>query len=146
MQTINQAGLQLIEDFEGLKLKVYKDPVSIPTVGYGHVVRIQDELKVGDTITRERAEDFLKEDLTVAERAVRSAFGAGTLTDNQFSSLVSFGFNLGPENLRKLIKNGLQSVPQRLLLFNRAGGHELPGLVRRRKAERDLFLTPDAPK
>jgi|SRR5882672_1380580 len=135
-QTTNQAGLQLIESFEGLRLTAYQDSVGVWTIGYGHTQGV----KQGQTITQQQAEAFLQQDLAVAEKAVN---GLGqTLTDNQFAALVSFAFNLGAGNLNKLLKNGLAAVPDRILLFDHAGGKQLPGLTRRRTAERALYLTP----
>jgi lysozyme len=77
--------------------------------------------------------------LGVAEAAVNRL--GMTLTDNQFAALVSFTFNLGAGNLNKVMKNGLAAVPDRILLFDHAGGKVLPGLTRRRQAERALYLT-----
>ena len=135
-QTINQAGLQLIESFEGLRLQSYQDSVGVWTIGYGHTLGV----KPGQTITQPQAEAFLQQDLGVAEAAVN---GLGqTLTDNQFAALVSFTFNLGGGNLKFLFKNGIAAVPDRILLFDHAGGRQLPGLTRRRQAERALYLTP----
>lgn len=135
-QTTNAAGLQLIESFEGLRLTSYQDSVGVWTIGYGHTKGV----KQGQTITQQQAEDFLQQDLGVAEGAV-NRLGL-TLTDNQFAALVSFTFNLGAGNLNKLMKNGLAAVPDRILLFDHAGGKALPGLTRRRTAERALYLTP----
>ena len=135
-QTTNQAGLQLIESFEGLRLNSYQDSVGVWTIGYGHTQGV----KQGQTITQQQAQAFLQQDLSVAEAAV-NRLGL-TLTDNQFAALVSFTFNLGAGNLNKLMKNGLAAVPDRILLFDHAGGRALPGLTRRRQAERALYLTP----
>ena len=135
-QTTNQAGLQLIESFEGLRLNSYQDSVGVWTIGYGHTQGV----KQGQTITQQQAQAFLQQDLGVAEAAV-NRLGL-TLTDNQFAALVSFTFNLGAGNLNKLMKNGLAAVPDRILLFDHAGGRALPGLTRRRQAERALYLTP----
>lgn len=97
-------------------------------------------MKPGQTITQQQAEAFLQQDLGVAEAAVN---GHGlTLTDNQFAALVSFTFNLGGGNLAKLLSHGLAAVPDRIPLFDHAGGKALPGLTRRRAAERALYLTP----
>jgi lysozyme len=135
-QTTNDAGLKLIESFEGLRLTAYQDSVGVWTIGYGHTKGVTK----GQTITQQQAEAFLQQDLAVAEAAV-NALGLA-LTDNQFAALVSFTFNLGGGNLNKLLKNGLAAVPDRIPLFNHAGGKELPGLTRRRTAERTLYLTP----
>jgi lysozyme len=135
-QTTNQAGLQLIESFEGLRLSSYQDSVGVWTIGYGHTQGVQP----GQTITQQQAQAFLQQDLGVAEAAVNKL--GLTLTDNQFAALVSFTFNLGAGNLNKLLSQGLAAAPDRILLFDHAGGKVLPGLTRRRQAERALFLTP----
>ena len=135
-QTTNQAGLQLIESFEGLRLNSYQDSVGVWTIGYGHTQGVQP----GQTITQQQAQAFLQQDLGVAEAGVNRL--NLTLTDNQFAALVSFTFNLGAGNLNKLLSQGLAAAPDRILLFDHAGGRVLPGLTRRRQAERALFLTP----
>ena len=137
-QTINDAGLKLIESFEGLRLTSYQDSVGVWTIGYGHTQGVTQ----GQTITQQQAQAFLQQDLGVAESAVNKL--GLTLTDNQFAALVSFTFNLGAGNLNKLMSQGLAAAPDRILLFDHAGGRQLPGLTRRRQAERALFLTPDA--
>lgn len=135
-QTTNPAGLQLIESFEGLRLTSYQDSVGVWTIGYGHTAGV----KPGQTITQQQAQAFLQQDLGVAEVAVNKL--GLTLTDNQFAALVSFTFNLGGGNLNKLMSHGLAAVPDRILLFDHAGGKVLAGLTRRRQAERALYLTP----
>jgi lysozyme len=135
-QTTNQAGLQLIESFEGLRLNSYQDSVGVWTIGYGHTQGVQP----GQTITQQQAQAFLQQDLGIAEAGVNKL--GLTLTDNQFAALVSFTFNLGAGNLNKLLSQGLAAAPDRILLFDHAGGKVLPGLTRRRQAERALFLTP----
>lgn len=136
-QTTNQAGLQLIESFEGLRLTSYQDSVGVWTIGYGHTLGVGP----GQTITQPQAQAFLQQDLQIAEAGV-NRLGLN-LTDNQFAALVSFTFNLGAGNLNKLMSQGLAAAPDRMLLFDHAGGKVLPGLTRRRQAERALFLTPD---
>lgn len=135
---VNKETLDLIRAFEGERLKVYLDPIGKPTVGVGHLVRPKDKLKVGQKITREQAEAFLLEDLRQSERDVDSL--GLYLTANQYGSLVSFAFNLGRSNLRKLVSKGLVHIADRFLLFDYAAGKRMAGLTRRRKAERKLFL------
>ena len=135
-QTTNQAGLDLIESFEGLRLTSYQDSVGVWTIGYGHTQGVQ----AGQTITQQQAQAFLQQDLGVAEAGVNKL--GLTLTDNQFAALVSFTFNLGAGNLNKLVSHGLAATADRILLFDHAGGKQLPGLTRRRQAERALYLTP----
>ncbi|MEP6568601.1 MAG: lysozyme [Acidobacteriota bacterium] len=135
-QTTNQAGLQLIESFEGLRLNAYQDSVGVWTIGYGHTRGV----KAGQTISQQQAQAFLQQDLAVAEAPVNKL--GLTLTDSEFAALVSFTFNLGASNLKKLMNQGLANAADRILLFDHAGGKVLPGLTRRRQAERALFLTP----
>lgn len=137
-QTINRAGLDLIEQFEGLRLNAYRDSVGVWTIGYGHTRGV----KPGDVINRAGAEQFLREDVRVAEVGVnRWAQTHGfSLTENQFSALVSFAFNLGADDLEGLASHGFAAIADRLLRYNHAGGKVVDGLTRRRKAERELFL------
>jgi GH24 family phage-related lysozyme (muramidase) len=108
-QTINNAGLKLIESFEGLRLTSYQDSVGVWTIGDGHTKGVAH----GQTITQPQAETSRQPDLAVAEAPV-NALGL-TLTDNQFATLVSFTFNLGAGHLNKLLKNGLPDLPDRIL-------------------------------
>lgn len=148
---INEDGLELIKQFEGVKLKVYRDPVGIPTVGVGHVVQPHDNLHVGDIVSAERVDAFLRADVGVAERAVMELVQV-TITSNQFSALVSFTFNVGrgallrSTLLRKLNVENYDGAAAEFNRWTRAKGRVLPGLVRRRAAERALFeMTDDAP-
>lgn len=138
--TVNAATLSLIESFEGCRLTAYQDSVHVWTIGYGHTRGV----KPGQTITQQQAEQFLRDDLSLAEadvRALAKRFNL-TLNENQFGALVSFTFNLGAGNLRKLLSHGMEAIPQRILLFDHAGGKALAGLTRRRQAEAKLFNTP----
>ncbi len=146
---INEAGLHLIEEFEGLarqlpdgRIAAYRDAVGVPTIGYGHTHGVY----IGEVVTREQAQEFLKEDLRQAEGAV-SRLVKVPLNDNQFAALVSFVFNLGAGALahstllRELNARNYQGAANQFLLWTHAGGRVLAGLVRRRRAERQLFLS-----
>ena len=151
MQT-NEAGVALIKRFEGLRLAAYPDPAhgwAVPTIGYGHTSAAgAPQVKRGMRITEAEAEAVLRADLGQYERAVTEAVTV-SLTGNQFSALASFTFNLGAGNLRsstllaKLNRGDHAGAAAEFTRWNRAGGVVLPGLTRRREAERDLFLTPD---
>ncbi|MDX2211670.1 MAG: lysozyme [Oculatellaceae cyanobacterium bins.114] len=138
---INQAGLDLIKQFEGLRLEAYLCPAKVPTIGYGTTAGV----KMGDRITAEQAEDLLRKDVEKFEKAVNSAVTV-PLTDNQFSALVSFTYNLGAgalqkSTLLKLLNQGnYEAAAQEFLKWNKAAGKVLPGLTRRRQAEQALFL------
>lgn len=149
VRQINQAGLHLIEEFEGLSKKLadgriaaYLDCVGVPTIGYGHTKNVHPGL----IITRQQAEEFLNQDLRVAEAGVQHLVKV-SLNDNQFAALVSFGFNLGTGALahstllRDLNSGNYQAAAAQFLRWNRAGGRVLSGLTRRREAERKLFLS-----
>ena len=140
---INNAGLELIKSFEGLRLTAYKDPTGILTIGYGHTKNVTPAMK----ITEDQADAFLQQDLASAEQAVNDKCKDLYLNENEFSALVSFTFNCGSGNLAKLIKNrSKDQIADALLLYNKAGGKTLQGLVRRREAEQKLFKTAPSSK
>ena len=129
-------GIALIKSFEGCRLTAYLCPAGVWTIGYGHTAGVAK----GQAITQEQAEAYLKEDLTKYEGYV-TATGLA-LNQNQFDALVSFTYNCGNSNLKKLISNRtLDQIAEAILLYNKSNGTVLEGLVRRRAAERDLFLT-----
>jgi GH24 family phage-related lysozyme (muramidase) len=141
-RSINQTGLNLIKDFEGCLLTAYDDGVGILTIGYGHTQGVS----WGQTITQTQAEELLAQDLKYFEQSVANLVKV-TLTDNQFAALVSLAFNIGTGAfahstlLRLLNQNQYQAAADQFLRWVNGGGKEIAGLVRRRKAERDLFLT-----
>lgn len=146
----SEKGIRLIKEFEGEILKVYLDPVKLPTLGVGHLLTPAEKrvYKVGQKITREESTRFLRDDLTLFEDAVNSSVRV-PLTQNQFDALISFAFNVGIAAFKRssVVKNlnsrNFAAAADAFLLWNKAGGRVLPGLARRRKAERALFLTPD---
>ena len=139
---INEAGLQIIKQFEGCSLKSYKCPAGVITLGYGHTGTYKGKpLTLGIIITKEEAKDLLKQDLIKYENYVNNLHR--NFNENQFSSLVSFCYNCGPVALQSLCNHRTDSqITEAILLYNKAGGRVLAGLTRRRKAERELFLKP----
>lgn len=137
---INRAGIDLIREFEGCRLKAYLCPAKVPTIGYGHTGR---DVKIGMTITQDQAEGLLVNDLRLFEQGVEQI--CPTCTPNQFSALVSFAYNLGlhaleGSTLRKLHNAGEYAAAQgQFARWNKAGGRILLGLVRRRAAEAALY-------
>jgi len=138
---IGTNGLNLIKSFEGLRLRAYQCSANVWTIGYGHTA----DVRANDVITEEEALSFLRQDVAESERAVNQYVHV-PLTQNQFDALVSFVFNLGVGSfrtstlLKKLNAGDYDGVAQEFGRWIHAGGKKLPGLVRRREAERALFL------
>lgn len=139
---VNAEGKALIKRFEGLRLEAYLCPAGIPTVGYGHT----GDVKLGMKITEHQADVILDLDLERFEECVERL--APKTNDNQFSALVSFAFNLGEAALTKstLLKHvrarRYADAAAQFMQWKYAAGKVLPGLVKRRAAERELFLKP----
>lgn len=133
---INDEGLNLIKSFEGCRLVAYKCPAGVWTIGYGHTAGVNE----GMVINQAQADNMLKSDMKKYEKYVTDNVKI-PLNENQFSALVSFCYNCGVGNLRTLVKNRTTAqIADALLLYNKASGKVLNGLVRRREAERKLFL------
>lgn len=136
----SQKGLDLIKSFEGLRLSAYKCPADAWTIGYGTTAGVKE----GQTITKELAENLLREDVGRFEQQVLRLVKA-PLSQGQFDALVSFTYNLGAGNLSsstllRLLNAGLyDDAALQFQRWNKAGGKVLAGLVRRRAAERALF-------
>lgn len=148
---INDATVNLVKAFEGKKLKAYRDPVGVWTIGYGHseYAPFPPKPKAGMQITEKEAEALLRKGLEhfgddVRKRLTRDA------TDNEFGAMVSLAYNVGIGNfetstcLKRFNAGDVKGASEALQWFNKAGGKTLRGLVRRRKAEAALMLTPDA--
>jgi lysozyme len=139
--TLNQAGLDLIKSFEGLRLNAYRDAVGVWTIGYGHTAGV----RAGQAITAAQAEDYLRSDVRRFENAVNAAVKV-PLNDNQFAALVSFTYNLGEgalqrSTLLRLLNSGdYAGAAREFDKWVNAGGQRLAGLVRRRDAEQALFV------
>ena len=135
----SQRGINLIKQFEGVRLTAYKCPAGVYTIGYGHTRGVKRGMK----ITEEEASAYLTADLLNSEKAVERYDSGYHWTQNEFDALVSFTFNCGATNLRALLRNGKRSRSQiaaTLPLYRKAGGKVLKGLERRRAAEKALFL------
>lgn len=140
---ISERGIALIKRFEGCRLRAYRCPARVWTIGYGHTGR---DVTPGLVVTPERAEALLRADLMRFENAVRRH--AGACTQSQFDALVSFAFNVGVTALarstllRRHRAGDFAGAADQFPRWNRAGGMVLPGLVRRRSAECALYLAP----
>ncbi len=140
----SQKGIDLIKKYEGCVLTAYKCPAGVYTIGYGHTEGVYP----GQKITREEAESFLKKDLKRFEDHVNAYNKKYNFNQNQFDALVSFAYNIG--SIDQLTQNGTRSkyqIADMMLEYIKAGGTVLPGLINRRREERQLFITtaPEAP-
>lgn len=133
-------GLKIIKDFEGLRLKAYKCSAGVWTIGYGHTSGVKE----GDVITKEQAEKYLKKDVISFENTVNGVVKV-KLNQNQFDALVSLVFNIGSGAfkkstlLKKLNAGDYDGASEQFLVWVKAGGQTLKGLVNRREQERALF-------
>ncbi len=141
-------GISLIKHFEGLRLSPYQDVAGVWTVGYGHIRWAKAFHEAGETITEDDADHFLAWDLEDAEEEVTALLPSGRfIWQGAFDALVSFTFNLGATALQhstmlKLIKSGdMKAAADEFLKWDHAGGKEVGGLLKRREAERALFLS-----
>lgn len=134
----SQAGINLIKRFEGCRLQAYKAMPSEKcyTIGYGHY---GSDVTPGMSITQAQADALLAQDLLRYEAAVSDT--GLKLNQSQFDALVSFAYNCGCGNLRKLVTGrDLQQIADSMLLYNKSDGTVLSGLMKRRQAERDMFV------
>ena len=132
----------LIKKFEGLCLIAYRDARGVPTIGYGHTRNV----RMGDTCSTEQAEEWLIEDVDDHAKPILKLLLV-KVTQGQFDALVSFAFNLGVRALknstllRYLNAGDTELAAEEFAKWVHAGTQRLEGLVRRRDAERELFLS-----
>jgi lysozyme len=140
MMKLGLEGEKLIKASEGLELEAYRDSVNVPTIGWGHTKGVV----MGQKITLAQAEKFFDQDTAAFEKDVNDL--GLSLNTHQFDALVSFCYNLGPGNLHSLVKGrSLPQIANAIPQYCHAGGEVLPGLVKRRAAEKALFLKPVPP-
>jgi lysozyme len=143
----SDAGMALTKSFEGLRLTAYQDVAGVWTIGYGHVGPDACE---GKTITEAEADALLRLDLWETVVCVNHAVTAA-ISQNQFDAMVDFCFNAGRGNfvnstlLKKVNDSDFTGAAAQFGLWVHAGGEVVPGLVRRRKAEAEMFAA-DAPQ
>ena len=138
--TTSQRGIDLITSFEGCELTAYWDQYGqVWTIGYGHT---GSDVYQGLTITKAKAQSLLQKDLKEFEKYVNNKnYVSATINQNQFDALVSFTYNCGPRNLKELCYGkSISQIANEITLYNKSGGQVLAGLVRRREAEKQLFL------
>ena len=145
-KSISKTGIDLISSFEGIRLNAYDDGVGVWTIGIGTTVYPNGvKVKKGDKCTLEQALEYLQHDLKSFEKTINDSVKV-PLSQNQFDALVSLAYNIGSgafKNstlLKKLNAKDYAGAADQFLVWNKGGGKVLKGLVRRRDAERALFL------
>lgn len=140
-----QAGIDLIKSFEGLRLSAYQDVRNIWTIGFGTT---GPWVHRGLTITSDEAEERLKDHLLYTEKFVSKQIGDALTTPQQFSAMVSFAYNVGVGNFQKssVLKHHKNGKPiaaaAAFMMWVHAGKlKNVPGLIRRRNAERRLYVS-----
>jgi GH24 family phage-related lysozyme (muramidase) len=145
-------GIALIKEFEGLYLKAYLCPAGIPTIGWG-TTEYPDgrKVKIGETISEQDAERFLRHHVQVYVNALNNALKI-PVNDNQYSALLSWTYNIGAGAMRSstlirvLNQGNYAQAADELLRWDKATVNGvkrvLSGLARRRRSERELFLEP----
>jgi lysozyme len=138
---MNDRGLKLIMEHEGCRLEAYRCPAGVLTIGYGHT----GDVREGQRITQHQAEAILSVDLDFYERRVSELVPAAN--ENQFAACVSLAFNVGVKafessTLLRLFKQGKTlAAAGEFAKWTHVNGKVLPGLVKRRAAEAELFQT-----
>ena len=133
---ISQNGIDLIKSFENCKLYAYKDAGGTVTIGWGHTGDVQ----MGDTITQQQADELFYQDVQRFVEKVNKYQTIYNFNQNEFDALVSFCYNIG--NIDELTINGhliKESIPETMAKYVYCKGEKLPGLVRRRNEEIELF-------
>ena len=146
VMSTSQNGIDLISGFEGCELKAYLCPAKVWTIGFGTTVYPNGvKVKKGDSCTLDQAKQFKAHDLKRFEKTVDDLVQV-PLTQNQFDSLVSITYNIGPGAfetstlLKKLNTGDYQGAADQFTVWNKGGGKVLQGLVNRRAKEKEVFL------
>ncbi len=145
-KSISKTGVDLISSFEGIRLDAYDDGVGVWTIGIGTTIYPNGvKVKKGDKCTLEQAKSYFAHDLKSFEKTINDSVKV-PLSQNQFDALVSLTYNIGQTAfsnstlLKKLNAKDYQGAADQFLRWNKGGGKVMKGLVRRREAERALFL------
>ena len=157
---VSERAIEMIKHHEGVRVRCYRCPALLWTVGVGHVIdpkhigiKLEDRknLPIPDgwdrSLSMSEVDAILAADLATFERGVLRLCPTG-LTQSRFDALVSFSFNVGLGNLQRSTirmchnRGDFEGAAEAFMAWTKAGGKELPGLVKRRKDERALYLTP----
>jgi lysozyme len=142
-------GIAIIRKYEGLKLRAYICPSGLPTIGYGATFYINgSRVQIGDVITIDHADKLLHFQVKLFADEVRRTVKSN-INENQLGALVSFCFNVGGAAFakstlaRKVNENPSDhTIRNEFMRWTRGGGKVLPGLVKRREEEANLYYAP----
>lgn len=156
---VSDAAIRMIKHHEGVRLRPYRCPALLWTVGVGHVidpshtaVKYEERraLPIPDGWDRQlsmgEVDTILAQDLGRFERGVARLCPAASNSQSQFDALVSFAFNVGLGNLQRSSirmrynRGDVEGAADAFLMWTKAAGKVLPGLVKRRQDERAMFL------
>jgi len=165
---LSETGANLMHQYEGYRNKPYLCPAHIWTIGYGHVL-YQDQIRLpvvkkegytglirkeyvlkpedNRVWTKEEIEKLFADDIASFERGVLRLAPTVFGRQGAFDACVSFAFNAGLGNFQrstirmKINRGEWESAAEAFMMWTKGGGKELPGLVKRRKAEKALFLS-----
>ncbi|CAM3456730.1 lysozyme [Xenorhabdus nematophila] len=144
---ISEQGLLLLKQSEGCRTQAYQDCVGVWTIGYGWTQSVEGiPIYAGMTISTTQAEQLLQQGLHRYEAAVLHLVKV-SLTQGQFDALINFTYNVGESALahstllKYLNAGNYAAAADEFLRWNWAKGQQLPGLTRRRQAEKELFLS-----
>jgi lysozyme len=143
---VSPSGVDLICNFEGLRLKAYDDGVGVWTIGFG-TTKYPNGIRVkkGDTCTLDQAKAYMQNDLKAFEQTVNNTVKV-PLNQNQFDALVSLAYNIGSTAfknstlVKRLNEGNYKAAANQFDVWVNAGGKRMQGLVNRRAAEKALFL------
>lgn len=144
MRHVTKNGIEFIAKYEGFSPKIYICPAGYETIGYGHLITIENKKSLLNGISQKDALLLLEKDIQNAECSVLRLINV-PLSDNQFDAIVSFTFNLGGGALqrsslrRKINREEHEQVPSEFKKWVFAGGRKIQGLVKRRDAEANLY-------
>ena len=154
------AAIKMVKHHEGVRTRLYRCPALLWTVGVGHVIdpshaavkyeeRRSLQIPAGwdRTLTMDEVDAILAQDLARFERGVARLCPAALGNQGQFDALVSFAFNVGLGNLQRSSirmrynRGDIEGAADAFLMWTKAAGKVLPGLVKRRNDERSMFLS-----
>jgi lysozyme len=134
--------IEILKQFEGFRSKAYLDSVGVPTIAWGHTKGV----KLGMKCDEEQGEKWLKEDIEPLENYLNTIPELDT--QGKFDACIDFCYNLGIGNFKsstllKKIKNKASDseICKQFRRWVYAGGKKLTGLVRRREAECELWIS-----